>query len=190
MSDATNTLAAGNTVQPERHGRVRVWDPLVRIFHWSLVSLFLVAYVTSDEWRSAHVLAGYTIGGLVAFRVLWGFVGSHHARFSNFVFRPRTVIGFLGQSARMRAPRHLGHNPAGGAMVVALLVMIGIIVTSGYMMTTDTFWGVPWVQDVHETAVNVTLGLVVLHLAGVVLASIEHKENLVSAMLTGLKRRH
>ncbi|MGR6468701.1 cytochrome b/b6 domain-containing protein [Rhizobium sp. PAMB 3182] len=166
----------------------KVWDPFVRLFHWSLVGFFAFSYLTGDEWKSAHILSGYVIAGLIAFRVLWGLVGTEHARFSTFIYRPSTVLGFLRDTARMRARRYLGHNPAGGAMVIALLVMIATIATTGYMMTTDAYWGVEWVGELHEGAVNVTLGLVGLHILGVILASFEHRENLVRAMITGRKR--
>ena len=173
----------------ERASRtVRVWDPLVRIFHWSLVGLFAFSYLTGDEWKKAHVYSGYTIAGLIAFRILWGLVGSRHARFGDFIYRPRTVIAFLGDTVRMRAKRYLGHNPAGGMMVVALLLTISAIAATGYMMTMDAFWGLEWVEEVHEVAVNVALGLIALHILGVVLASVEHRENLVRSMLTGRKR--
>ena len=89
----------------------------------------------------------------------------------------------------MKARRYVGHNPAGGAMVLLLIAMIAGIVTSGYMMTTDTFWGIEWVEDVHKALVYSTLGLIALHIAGVVLASLEHRENLARAMITGWKRR-
>ena len=98
------------------------------------------------------------------------------------------MTGYLRDTARLRAKRYLGHNPAGGAMIVALLVMLSIIGATGFMMTTDAFWGVAWVQDAHETAVSLTLGLVVLHILGVIVASYEHGENLVRAMITGRKR--
>lgn len=171
-----------------RPDRIKVWDPIVRVFHWSLVVFFLFSYLTGDEWKSAHILSGYVIGGLIAARLVWGLVGSHHARFVNFVYRPRTIATFLGDTARLRAKRYVGHNPAGGAMVVALLVMVTGIVTTGYMMTTDAYWGIEWVEDAHEIFVNFTLGLIVLHVGGVVLASLEHGENLVRSMFTGHKR--
>ncbi|MEI2385064.1 cytochrome b/b6 domain-containing protein [Breoghania sp. JC706] len=186
MDSVSETTRSGRLERPDE---VRVWDPLVRIFHWSLVAAFTFAYLTGDEWQSAHETAGYVIVGLVAFRLLWGLVGPHHARFASFVRGPAAVIGFLRDSVRMRAPRHIGHNPAGGAMVIALLVMLAVITGTGIMMTTDRFWGVEWVEDVHEIAANLTLGLIALHVAGVVLASFEHGENLVRAMVTGRKRR-
>lgn len=168
--------------------KIRVWDPVVRMFHWGLVGLFAFSFLTGDEWKQAHILSGYAIVGLLLVRIIWGFVGSHHARFSNFIYDPITTLGFLRDSLAMRAKRYIGHNPAGGAMVLALLLAISGIATTGYMMTTDTYWGVEWVEVAHELLVNVTLGLVVLHIAGVLLASIEHRENLVRAMVTGRKR--
>lgn len=167
---------------------IKVWDPLVRIFHWLLASAFVVAWATGDELKTVHEVAGYTIVGLVAFRVVWGFVGGTHARFSDFVRGPSAVIGYLFDTARLRARRTLGHNPAGGAMVVALLLMLTVICTTGILMTTDAFWGVDWIEAAHEISVNVTIGLIGLHLLGVAVASVEHRENLVGAMFTGRKR--
>lgn len=168
---------------------VRVWDPFVRIFHWSLVALFGFAYATGDVWDDLHEAAGYAIGALVLARIVWGFVGPAHARFRDFIYGPSTILRFLRDSLALGARRYLGHNPAGGAMVVALLAMIVIICLTGVMMGLDAFWGEEWVEDVHVLGVWGTLGLIVLHLLGVVLASIEHSENLVRAMFTGLKRR-
>lgn len=168
--------------------QVKVWDPLVRLFHWSLVALFAFSFFTGDEWKQAHILSGYAIIGLLFIRVAWGVVGSRHARFSSFIYRPSTTLGFIRDSLAMKATRYVGHNPAGGAMVVTLLVAISGIVTTGYMMTTDTYWGIEWVEDTHEVLVNITLGLVLFHIGGVLLTSLEHKENLVRAMITGRKR--
>lgn len=188
MSDATQDMPGTYSGRESRPDRINVWDPIVRVFHWSLVAFFLFSYLTGDEWKSAHILSGYVVGGLIAARLVWGLVGSHHARFVNFVYSPRTIAAFLGDTARLRAKRYIGHNPAGGAMVVALLVTVTGIVTTGYMMTTDTYWGIEWVEDAHEIFVNLTLGLIVLHVGGVVLASLEHRENLVRSMFTGHKR--
>ena len=176
------------TGRATRPGTVPVWDIAVRIFHWALVAAFLTAWISAEEWDSVHEIAGYVVAGLVAFRVVWGIVGSRHARFADFVRSPATVLRFLRDTMTFRAPRYLGHNPAGGAMVVALLVALAAITGSGIMMTTDAFWGVRWVREVHEIAVNFTPLLLVLHVLGVLLASIEHRENLVAAMFTGRKR--
>jgi cytochrome b len=110
---------------------VRVWDPFVRVFHWSLVALFAVAFATGDEWMKAHVLAGYGIAVLVALRIIWGLVGSRHARFSDFVRGPSATLEYLEDTLKLNARRYLGHNPAGGAMVVTLLAALAIIVSTG-----------------------------------------------------------
>jgi cytochrome b len=173
---------------PSTFRMMRVWDPFVRIFHWSVVGLFALAFVTGDEVEWLHLTAGYAIAGLVALRILWGFVGPRHARFADFVRSPGAVLAYLSAVAAGRAPRHLGHNPAGGAMVLALIAMIAAIAVTGFMMTTDAYWGAEWVESLHEGLVYATLGLIGLHVAGVVLTGLAHGENLVKAMVTGRKR--
>ncbi len=186
MTSVNHAIEAGGATPP---ATVKVWDPFVRAFHWSLASLFLLAYVTGDEMETVHIAAGYTIAGLLALRILWGFVGPRYARFSNFVRSPRAVLTYGRDVVLLRAPRYLGHNPAGGAMVVALIVMlIGTCIT-GYMMTTDVYWGARSVEEVHEVLANLTVGLIVLHVIGVLVASFEHRESLVKAMITGRKRK-
>lgn len=167
---------------------VAVWDPFVRLFHWSLVGLFALAFATGDRSEAVHVATGLVLTGLLALRILWGFVGPRHARFGDFVRTPRAVLRYMGLAVLLRAPRHLGHNPAGGAMVVALLAVLGGIAATGIAMTTDALWGQEWLEDLHEGLVFTALGLVALHVAGVVFASFAHGENLVKAMLTGRKR--
>jgi cytochrome b len=110
---------------------VKVWDPLVRIFHWTLVAAFTIAYVTEDEWQDIHVWAGYIVAGLLVFRLLWGFIGPKHARFSDFVFSSATIMAYLKDMLALRARRYLGHNPAGGAMVIALLLSLTATTLSG-----------------------------------------------------------
>jgi cytochrome b len=185
MRTVDNAIAAGDVTSP---AAVKVWDPFVRVFHWSLATLFLVAYATGDEVERVHIAAGYAIAGLIALRVVWGFVGPRHARFSNFVRSPRAVLAYLRDVALLRAPRYLGHNPAGGAMIIALLVMLAGTSITGYMMTTDAFWGAKWVEEVHEAFANLTVGLIVFHVLGVLISSFEHRENLVKSMITGQKR--
>lgn len=167
---------------------VKVWDNFVRIFHWSLVILFAAAYYTRDKWEQIHIAAGYAILALVFARLIWGLVGSSHARFRDFLYSPRTIVRFLEDTARFRAKRYLGHNPAGGAMVVALLLGLVVICGSGVLMTLDYFWGLKWIELIHEIATYAVLALIVLHVAGVILASVEHRENLIKSMFTGRKR--
>lgn len=185
MQRSQTGTAAGGEMPP---ATVRVWDPLVRIFHWSLAGLFLFAFLTGDEWDKPHEIAGYVIAGLVAFRVFWGFAGTRHARFASFVRSPFAALGYMRDGLAKRAPRHIGHNPPGGLMILALLLAISVIAATGWMMTTDAFWGVEWVEEVHEVVVYSTLGLIALHVGGVIFSSLEHGENLVRAMVTGRKR--
>lgn len=179
------TIRAGGDGPP---ATIKVWDPFVRAFHWSLVALFVVAYLTGDEIQLVHNAAGYTIAGLLAARVIWGFVGPRHARFGDFVRSPRDVLVYLRDVALIRARRYIGHNPAGGLMVVALIGMLSATCITGYLMTTDAYWGSEAVEDVHGALANATLAMVFVHVLGVLVASFEHRENLVKAMLTGRKR--
>lgn len=184
MSNIDNRIDAGGATPP---AEVKVWDPFVRLFHWSLVALFAGAYATGDELESVHVLLGYGIAGLIGLRLVWGFVGSRHARFSDFVRSPAAVLAYLRDVVALKARRYLGHNPAGGAMIVALLVSLAATCVSGYLMT-DALWGKKWIEEVHEAFANLTLALVLAHVAGVLVSGFLHRENLVKAMLTGKKR--
>jgi cytochrome b len=185
MRTVSNTIGAGGAMPS---ATVKVWDPFVRIFHWSLVACFVIAYATGDEIERVHVAAGYTIAGLLAIRIVWGFVGPQHARFSNFVRPPREVLAYVPDVVTLRAPRYIGHNPAGGAMIVALLVALAGTCATGYMMTTDAYWGSKLIEHVHEFMANLTVGLIVAHVIGVLIASFEHRENLVASMISGRKR--
>jgi cytochrome b len=182
---------------------VLVWDPLVRLFHWSLALGFTLAYLTEDDLLTLHVWAGYLVLGLIAVRFVWGFVGTRHARWTDFVQPPHVIAAYLQDVARLRGARHLGHNPAGGAMIVALLLSLTLTGLTGLALygaqelsgpLAPVMSGLPpgWahaLEDVHEVLANLTLALVGLHLAGVALASLQHGDNLVKSMITGYKRR-
>jgi cytochrome b len=182
--DAIITQAGGATPP----ATVKVWDPFVRFFHWSLATLFVIAYLTGDEVEKVHITAGYAIAGLLALRIVWGFIGPRPARFADFVRSPREVFGYLRDMLLLRARRYVGHNPAGGLMIIALIAMLAGTALSGYLMTTEAYWGSKIMEEVHVTLVNATLALVALHVLGVLVASFEHRENLVKSMLTGRKR--
>jgi cytochrome b len=182
-------------------GEVRVWDPFVRIFHWLLVLLFTLAYATGEDLLSLHVYAGYTVFGLMLLRILWGVMGSPHARFSDFVCRPTGVIAYVKDTLALRARRYLGHNPAGGAMILLMLVSLLLVSVSGFAVygmekgagplamlggSSDFLEEVS--EEVHEFFANLMVLLVVVHIAGVIAESLIHRENLVKAMLTGRKR--
>ena len=175
------------TAGPDSH-LVHVWSLRVRLFHWALATSVAGAWLLSEDVRWLHEYAGYAAATLVAGRVLFGFVGTGHERFASFVQGPRATLVYLGDIARRRERRHLGHNPAGGVMIVGLLCAIALIVLTGWMMTTDTFWGDERVEAIHKLLADGLVLLVILHVSGVLVASLSHRENLVRAMVTGWKR--
>lgn len=167
---------------------VRVWDPLVRIFHWSLVAGFTANALFNDPEGKAHEVIGLSILGLVAVRILWGFVGTRHARFSDF---PPSVPASLGQLSEMATGRkhiHRGHSPLGALMIYNLLASMIVIGVTGYMLTTLAFFGVGWVEEAHEIAVSWAEFSVVAHIAAVVFESRRLGINLPKSMLTGYKK--
>jgi len=213
---ATNENAIRSASAAGYAGRARVWDPLVRLFHWSLVAAFAVAWLTADELQPVHEVAGYVVAGLIAFRIVWGLVGSRHARFAQFLRGPSAILGYLGDMARGRERRYLGHNPAGAAMIAALLLTLSGTAFTGWLMEDDSRLAklpdLPGIvapakadgdgrdqagrggrpdrtlEEIHETLANLMLLLVALHVGGVVLTSFRHRENLARAMVTGDKR--
>lgn len=168
--------------------QVKVWDPLVRVFHWGLVIGVAVAWYSADRSRVLHEIVGYSAVSLLTVRILWGLFGSRTARFSHFVRHPFAILGYLTDIATGREKRYLGHNPAGGAMILALIAVVAVQGMTGWMMTTDAFFGVRWVETLHKLNFNVLMTLVILHLLGVAVASLRHRENLPLAMITGRKR--
>jgi len=207
-------------------GTVRVWDPFVRIAHWVLAVAFFVAFFTEDDLLTVHVWAGYVVGALVFLRVAWGFVGPRHARFADFVYGTAKVWRYLVELLALRGKRYVGHSPAGGAMVVLLLIALagtvgtglvvyaaeenagplaGIVTDPGSAPATaggeyeedgeDREHGeggesafVEGFEEAHEVLADVTLVLVIIHILGVLWASMAHRENLARAMVTGRKR--
>lgn len=188
MTRTTHDLSSPSETAAKQPVEVVVWDPLVRIFHWSLVAAFSIAFATGDDANRIHILAGYTVLGLLAFRIVWGFIGPRHARFIDFVYSPRHVIVYLRDLIAGKAKRVLGHNPAGGAMIMALIMMLLATGGSGHLLTLPEYSRAKWLEEVHEVLANLTLGLVVLHVAGVLFSSFVHGENLIRAMITGRKR--
>ena len=218
--------------------QVLVWDPAVRIAHWLLVLFFFVAYLTDDDWLSLHTLAGYGVTIYVVVRLIWGFVGLGHARFSDFAYGPLEAIRYLRDLISFRAKRYVGHSPAGGFMIFVVLFSLAVTTATGIaLLAVEENAGpmAPWLggeavrtetaqgldvpaastrasvdkddhegeenhadnnheegeealEEIHEVFSNLTLLLVILHIAGVVLASVAHKENLARAMITGRKR--
>jgi cytochrome b len=177
-----------------------VWDPVVRLFHWGLVAAFAVSWLTQERYYSQHLGAGYAVLGLVVLRVGWGFVGTRHARFADFVARPSAILRYLAQVVRGRAPRYLGHNPAGGAMIVALLLAMLVVALSGVALDaaenragplgdTRLFLYADVIARIHVVATDASLVLIALHLLGALYTGFAHRESLVWAMMTGTKQR-
>jgi len=178
---------------------VKVWDLPLRIFHWLLVAGFFTAYLTEDELLSVHVWAGYTVFGLLIFRLIWGFVGNDYAKFANFLCSPAASYQYTKDVIALKSKRYLGHNPAGAAMIVMLIVTLFATVISGLVVYAadqnlgplagivgthnEKLW-----EEVHEFSANFTLLLVGVHILGVIFESVVHHESLVKAMLTGYKR--
>jgi cytochrome b len=179
--------------------QVYVWDAFVRLFHWALVVGFTVAYLTEDDLLTVHVWAGYVVGGLIVARTTWGFVGPIRARFSDFVYAPMTTLRYVRDLILFRAPRHLGHSPGGGAMVIALIVLLAATVVTGLIVYGGDQQAGPLagivsketgesMEELHELIANITLAFIIAHIAAVILASFVHHENLPRAMITGYKR--
>ena len=178
---------------------VKVWDLPLRIFHWLLVAGFFIAYFTEDELLSAHVWAGYAVIGLLVFRLVWGVIGNDYARFANFLCSPVASYQYTKDVIRLKSKRYLGHNPAGAAMIVLLIVALFATVISGLVVyaadqnlgplagivgtSNEKLW-----EEAHEFSANFTLLLVGVHILGVIFESVVHRESLVKAMLTGYKR--
>jgi cytochrome b len=165
-----------------------VWDPLVRVSHWALVASVALAWLTQHGARTWHEAAGYAALFIIVVRLLWGWIGTRHARFSHFVKAPGATLRYVRELAAGREPRHLGHNPLGGWMIVALIVAVAAVGLSGWLYTTDAYWGVDWVGDLHEALSDVLIGLAALHVGGVIFTSWRQRENLVAAMVHGRKR--
>ena len=166
---------------------ILVWDVPVRLFHWLMVASFAGAWLTaeSESWRLLHVSLGYTMGGLVAFRIVWGLMGTRYARFSTFIRGPRAIVRYVRSILRGQPEHHVGHNPLGALAVIALLGLTLAVIASGWIVYNDI--GGKWLEETHELAAGVMLTIVFVHIAGVLFSSWLHRENLVGAMLKGRK---
>ncbi|MCP5270741.1 MAG: cytochrome b/b6 domain-containing protein [Burkholderiaceae bacterium] len=167
--------------------RILVWDAPVRVFHWLMVACFATAYLTAEteRWRLLHVTAGYTMAGLVAFRLLWGLLGTRHARFASFVRGPQAVVRYLKSLVAGHPEHHVGHNPAGAVAILLLLGLTIVSTATGYAIYNEL--GPEALEEVHEFAGNAMLAVVIAHVAAVLLSNRLHGENLVRAMVTGFK---
>lgn len=179
---------------------IKVWDPLVRIFHWSLVGFFAFSYFTGEDGHQLHQWSGYGIAGLITFRLIWGVIGTKYARFTDFVKSPSSIKAYLIDLNNGQCRRHLGHNPAGGLMIILLLAGLAFMAFTGMLLAgfdgNGPLAGSPLlildflpIEDFHELTANLLVIAIVLHVAGVILSSLLHRENLVKSMITGTKMR-
>jgi cytochrome b len=166
---------------------VKVWDPLLRIVHWSLAIVFLVSFI-NEGGDPLHNSLGYAALFLIGVRFVWGWVGPRHARFSDWVRGPRAIRRYLRERLSGRSRRQLGHNPAAGAMMAALLVGVTLVGISGWLQTTDRFFGAEWLEELHEALAYVVLAMVGLHVVAAITEGIHYRDNLIASMIHGRKR--
>lgn len=167
---------------------IRVWDPIVRLFHWTIVLGYGINMWATEDGSDAHQIIGYAVLAAIAIRLAWGIIGSRHARFSDFVPGPSRLTGYLRQLAKRREPRYIGHNPAGAIMMLVLIALLLSVGLTGWMMTLDAYWGEEWLEELHETLANAIWPLAGLHVLAAVIESFRHRENLIKSMITGRKR--
>ncbi len=167
---------------------VRVWDLPTRVFHWTFAVSFAGAWLTaeSERWINLHMMLGYTFAAMLVFRLVWGVIGSRYARFGSFLFPPSAVIGYLKSLLTIRPQHHIGHNPAGALAIFLLLGLGAVIALTGIPMGQEM--GGEWLEELHEGAASAMLAVVVIHVAGVLVSSVLHRENLARSMVTGWKR--
>jgi cytochrome b len=187
-----------NNITSSKAQLIPVWDIFVRVFHWLLVGVFTICFITQEENYDTHLISGYAVVGLITFRLLWGFLGTKYARFSNFVYSPRTAWAYLKDFRSQNSTFYIGHNPLGGYMVIALITMMFIITFSGVALdaaenrsgplaSTQLFYYTDQIAFLHDISTDITVALIVLHILGVMFSGVLHKENLVKAMITGKK---
>ncbi len=179
---------AGSDGRGDGRVAVRVWDPLVRLTHWTIAAAIVLNGAIVDEESLAHVWIGYAALGVLALRLVWGLIGPKHARFSAFPPSIGAALTHVADTLTGRAKPHLSHNPLGALMVYALWGLLAAVSLTGVAMETDALWGMEAVEDVHEAAANLLMILAALHVAGVVIESKLSGVNLARAMIDGIKR--
>lgn len=183
MTPNTSSAAASTS-------SVKVWDPFVRIFHWSLVTCIVLNQFVLEAGETAHEWTGYTASALVLLRLVWGFVGGRHARFANFFPTPQRLGRHLQALRRGEQPHYDGHNPLGALMMLALMVLVLSLGLTGWLQTTDAYWGEEWLMELHEWLANGLLLAAGLHAAAAIVMGRLERTRLIRAMITGHKQRY
>jgi cytochrome b len=169
---------------------VPVWDRFVRAFHWSLVTCVLANYFVVDDGEVVHEWLGYIASALVVARVVWGFIGTKHARFADFFPTPGRIKRHVQSMLRGEADHAVGHNPLGALMMLALMALVLALGITGFLQGTDRFWGEEWLQDLHELLAHALIALAGLHAAAALVMGRLERTRLVRAMVTGVKQRY
>lgn len=187
-SSPSNILSEAMMPSSE-HETIYVWDRFVRLFHWSLVSCVLLDFFVIDDGETLHQVLGYLACALVFFRLIWGFVGTKYARFSDFFPTPSRVSHHIRSLFSGQVDQHNGHNPLGALMILALLSLVMALGVTGFMQGLDAYWGEEWLQDLHELLANALIILVAMHVSAALIMSHIERTNLIAAMITGTKVR-
>lgn len=172
------------TAQPT----IKVWDPIVRLFHWTVVAACVLNLFVLEEGRYWHRVTGYVVAGAIAVRVIWGFVGTRYALFSDFLPTPEKIRAQLRDMMNGSEQRHIGHNPLASTMMLCLMALLAATAMTGWMSTLDTFWGEKWLEQLHGILANSIMVLAFVHAGAAVVESLRHRENLVWSMVTGRKK--
>ncbi|MBB3308296.1 cytochrome b [Rhizobium sp. BK196] len=167
---------------------IRVWDPVVRLFHWTVVTACALNLFILEEGKYWHRITGYIVAAAIVIRIIWGFAGTKHARFSDFLPTPRRVMEQILDMIDGNERRYLGHNPLASVMMLALMALLAATALTGWMTTLDAFWGEKWLEKLHGTIANGIMVLALIHAGAAIVESWRHKENLVWSMVTGRKR--
>ena len=178
--------AVGNVVSVRA---VPVWDRFIRVFHWSLVACVMINFFVVDDGEILHRWLGYTASILVCARVIWGFIGPRHARFADFFPTPTRLRTHLAALRAGTRDHHDGHNPAGALVMLAMLAVVLALGATGFLQTTDAFWGESWLKELHEALAATLIGAAGLHAMAAIVMSHLERTNLIKAMFTGIKER-
>ncbi len=166
----------------------KVWDPFVRFFHWALVVCVALNQFVLEDGEAPHEWVGYLATALVAARLIWGFVGSRHARFSDFFPTPSKLALHVRSILAGQHPQHLGHNPLGALMMLGLMALVLLLGLTGWLQTTDTLFGEEWLEELHEVLAHGLLVAAGVHAAAALVMGRLERVRLVRAMITGVKQ--
>lgn len=188
VAPGPSALAPSPSVGASSTIRVKVWDPVVRLFHWTVVTGCVLNLWVLEDGKYWHRFTGYVIAVVLAIRLVWGFIGTPHARFADFFPTPRRTKAHLSALLTGHDDRYVGHSPLGAICMLLLMGLLASTCLTGWMMRLDAFWGDEWLEQLHSLLSNGILGLAMIHFSAAIIESWRHKENLIWSMITGMKR--